>query len=120
MERRKAERGGELAARPEALRLNDRSSQGRCRDHADARDGGQTLRQLVGSVPGQKLLLQTGELELNSADLIGQSLYHQPSQWRHLGDLVGGKPSRQPQGMVQATRHFDAELRQETTPPVPK
>src|SRR5262245_32483071 len=52
------QRGGELATGAEALRLDNRTSQCCSRNHADAWDGGQTLRQLVGAVPSLKLFLQ--------------------------------------------------------------
>ncbi len=79
-----------------------------------------TSKEYVGAVPGQKLLLQKRESELNSADLIGRFLHYQLSQWRPLGGFAFGELTHQSQGMVQATCHLDPELSQETTQHVHK
>src|SRR5258708_22444811 len=83
-QRREAERGGELAAGAEALRLAHRSSKRSRRDHSDARDRRQALRQLVRSMPGKQLLLESRELLVDDADLMCETGDDPPSELRHI------------------------------------
>ncbi len=66
-------------------------------------------------MPGEQFLFELRQLHLQRADLICEAGHHALCERRDLRRLARDKPASQVQRMMQAARHLDSELGQQTT-----